>query len=127
MRLALAILAFALPTGFAQTKEPAPSTPPAPTLPKPTPSKDAAAVKFEGFELKDAKLISIMRVIRAKAYHQGELIEIELNDLPNGALGDRMLTVSFKEITVGQLMKHLSSLADFKYSIKGNVITIDPK
>ena len=125
MRVILAILAFALLTGFAQTKEPAPTT--NPTLPKPTPAKDAAAVKFEGFELKDAKLISIMRVIRAKAYHQGELVEIELNDLPNGALGDRKISVSFKEITVGQLMKQLSILGDFKYAIKGNVITIDPK
>ena len=30
-------------------------------------------------------------------------------------------------LTVGQLIKQLSQLADFKYTIKGNVITIDPK
>ena len=125
MHVILAFLAFALLTGFAQTKEPAPSTTPA--LPKPTPAKDAAAVKFEKFELKDTKLVNVLGVIRAKAYNQGNLIEITLKDLPNGALGDRMLSVSFKEITVGQLIKQLSQLADFKYTIKGNVITIDPK
>lgn len=98
-----------------------------PGLPHPWPAADAALVKFSQFELKDAKLVNVLGVIRAKAYNQGNLIDIELHDLPNGALGDRIVTVSFKEITVGQLMKHLSSLADFSYTIKGNVITIDPK
>jgi len=37
-----------------------------------------------------------------------------------------MLSVSCKEITVGQLIKQLSQLADLKYTIKGNVITIEP-
>jgi len=97
-----------------------------PGLPHPWPAADAALVKFSQFELKDAKLVNVLGVIRAKAYNQGNLIDIELHDLPNGALGDRRLSVSFKEITVGQLMKHLSSLADFRYTIKGNVITIDP-
>lgn len=97
-----------------------------PGLPRPAPVADAGLVKFSQFELKDVKLVDLLRTLRAKAYNQGNLIEIELHDFPNGTLGDRMLNVSFKEITVGQLMKHLSSLADFKYTIKGNVITIDP-
>jgi hypothetical protein len=97
-----------------------------PGLPHPCPADDASLEKFSQFELKDAKLINVLRVIRAKAYNQGNLIDLELNDLPNGALGDRTVSVSFKEITVGQLIKQLSQLADFKYTIIGNVITIDP-
>ncbi|MEY3813261.1 MAG: hypothetical protein RL495_1208, partial [Verrucomicrobiota bacterium] len=97
-----------------------------PGLPHPWPAADAGLVKFSQFELKDAKLVNVLGVIRAKAYNQGNLIDITLKDLPNGALGDRMLSVSFKQITVGQLIKQLSQLADFKYTIKGNVITIEP-
>ena len=125
MRLVLALLAFAIPTTFAQTKEHTPST--VRSLPKPVPAKDAAAVKFSQFELKDAKLINVLRVMRAKAYNQGNLIDFELNDLPNGALGDRTVSVSLKEITVGQLMQTLSQVADFKFTIKGNTITVETK
>lgn len=124
MRLALALLALTLTPVFAQTKEPAPST--VRTLPKPFPAKDAAAVKFEQFELKDATLLSVIRVIRASAYNQGELIDMTFID-PKGELEGRIVSLSLKNVTVGQLMKHLSVLADFKYSIKGNTITVEPK
>jgi hypothetical protein len=108
----------------------APGTLPGPVmpgLPHPWPAADASLVKFSKFELKDAKLINVLRVIRAKAYNQGNLIDFELNDLPNGALGDRTVSVSFKEITVGQLMQTLSQVADFKFTIKGNTITVETK
>ena len=124
MRLVLALLAFALPSVIAQTTEPAPST--GRTLPKPVPAKDAAAVKFNQFELKDAKLLDVMRVIRAKAYNQGELIDMVLED-PKGDLEGRAVSISLKDTTVGQIIQHLSVLADFKYSIKGNTITVESK
>jgi hypothetical protein len=124
MRLPLALLALALPSVFAQTKEPSPAN--VPTLPKPVPAKDAAAVKFDQFELKDAKLLSVIRVIRASAYNQGELIDMTFID-PKGELEGRIVSLSLKNVTVGQLMKHLSVLADFKYTIKGNTITVEPK
>jgi hypothetical protein len=124
VRLVLALLAFAFPSIFAQTKEPTPST--VGTLPKAVPAKDAAAVKFEKFELKDAKLLDVIRVIRAKAYNQGELIDVVLED-PKGDLEGRAVSISLKDTTVGQTMKQLSVLADFKYTIKGNTITVEPK
>ena len=124
MRLVLALLALTLPPLFAQTKEPSPGT--VPSLPKPVPAKDAAAVKFEQFELKDAKLLSVIRVIRAKAYNQGELIDMTFVD-PKGELEGRVVNLSLKNVTVGQVMQYLSVLADFKYTIKGNTITVEPK
>jgi hypothetical protein len=124
IRLVLALLAFVLPATFAQTKEPTPST--VRTLPKPVPAKDAATVAFEKFELKDCKLVDVIRVIRAKAYNQGELIDMVLID-PKGELEDRPVNLSLTKVTVGQLMKHLSVLADFKYTIKGHTINIEPK
>ncbi len=118
--LAAILLALTLPTTFAQSKDPAPA------LPKPVPAKDAAAVKFEKFELKDAKLLSVIRVIRAKAYNQGELIDMLLID-PKDELAGRVVTMSLTDTTVGQVMQILSRAADFKYAIKGNTITIEPK
>jgi len=123
MRLAFALLALATSLAFAQTKEPA--TTPA-SLPKPVPAKDAAAVKFEHFELKDAKLVNVLQVIRAKAYNQGELIDMVLVD-PKGELEGRLVSISLTNVTVGQLMKHLSLLADFKHTIKGATITVESK
>ena len=107
----------------------APGTLPAPVmpgLPRPVPAPDAGAVKFAKFELKDAKLINVLQVIRANAYSQGNLIDIELHDLADGSLGDRTISISLTNTTVGQLMLMLSRIADFKYAIKGNVITVDP-
>ena len=125
MRLLLALLALSLPVCFAETKTSSPA--PAPALPKPTPAKDAATVRFEKFELKDTKLINVLQVIRAMAYHQGQLIDIELNDLADGSLGERTISISLTNTTVGQLMLMLSRIADFKCAIKGNVVTVDPK
>lgn len=124
MRLLLALLAFALPSVIAQTTEPAPST--VRTLPKPVPAKDAAAVKFNRFELKDAKLLDVMRVIRAKAYNQGELIDMVLID-PKGELAGRVVSMTLTDTTVGQVMLMTSVAADFKYTIKGNTITVEPR
>ena len=107
----------------------APSALPAPAargIPKPIAVKDAAAVKFERFELKDATLLSVMRVIRAKAYNQGELIDMVLID-PKGELEGRVVSLTLTEPTVGQVMQTLSRAADFKYTIKGNTITVEPK
>ena len=107
----------------------APSALPAPAvrgIPKPVPVKDAAAVKFNRFELKDAKLLDVMRVIRAKAYNQGELIDMVLED-PKGELAGRVVSLTLTETTVGQVMQTLSRAADFKYTIKGNTITVEPK
>ena len=107
----------------------APSALPAPAargIPKPIAVKDAAAVIFERFELKDATLLSVMRVIRAKAYNQGELIDMVLID-PKGELEGRVVSMSLKDTTVGQVMQTLSRAADFKYTIKGNTITVEPK
>lgn len=107
----------------------APSALPAPAvrgIPKPVPVKDAAAVKFNQFELKDAKLLDVMRVIRAKAYNQGELIDMVLED-PKGELAGRVVSLTLTETTVGQVMQTLSRAADFKYTIKGNTITVEPK
>jgi len=123
MRLAFALLVLASSLAFAQTKEP--STAPV-ALPKPLPAKDAAAVKFEQLELKDAKLLSVLQVIRAKAYNQGELIDMVLVD-PKGELEGHLVSLSLKNVTVGQVMQHLSLLADFKHTIKGATITIEPK
>ena len=107
----------------------APSALPAPAvrgIPKPVPVKDAAAVKFNRFELKDAKLLDVMRVIRAKAYNQGELIDMVLED-PKGELAGRVVSLTLTETTVEQVMQTLSRAADFKYTIKGNTITVEPK
>ena len=107
----------------------APSALPAPAIrgiTKPVPVKDAAAVKFNQFELKDATLLSVMRVIRAKAYNQGELIDMVLED-PKGELAGRVVSLTLTETTVGQVMQTLSRAADFKYTIKGNTITVEPK
>jgi hypothetical protein len=107
----------------------APSALPAPAargIPKPIAVKDAAGVKFNQFELKDATLLSVMRVIRAKAYNQGELIDMVLED-PKGELAGRVVSMSLKDTTVGQVMQTLSRAADFKYTIKGNTITVEPK
>ena len=107
----------------------APSALPAPAvrgIPKPVPVKDAAAVKFNRFELKDAKLLDVMRVIRAKAYNQGELIDMVLED-PKGELAGRVVSLTLTETTVEQVMQTLSHAADFKYTIKGNTITVEPK
>ena len=107
----------------------APSALPAPAvrgIPKPVPVKDAAAVKFNRFELKDAKLLDVMRVIRAKAYNQGELIDMVLED-PKGELAGRVVSLTLTETTVGQVMQTLSRASDFKYTIKGNTITVEPK
>ena len=107
----------------------APSALPAPAargIPKPIAVKDAAAVKFNQFELKDATLLSVMRVIRAKAYNQGELIDMVLED-PKGELAGRVVSMSLTDTTVGQVMQTLSRAADFKYTIKGNTITVEPK
>jgi hypothetical protein len=95
-------------------------------IPKPVPVKDAAAVKFNQFELKDATLLSVMRVIRAKAYNQGELIDMVLID-PKGELAGRVVSMTLTDTTVGQVMQTLSRAADFKYTIKGNTITVEPK
>ncbi|MEY4306827.1 MAG: hypothetical protein RJA95_195 [Verrucomicrobiota bacterium] len=124
LRLILALLTLALPAVHAQPKKE--TTPVAAPLPKPVPAKDAAAVKFERFELKDAKLLSVLQVIRAKAYHQGELIDMVLTD-PKGELEGRQISLSLKNVTVGELMQHLSVLADFKYTIKGDTVTVEPK
>ena len=107
----------------------APSALPAPAvrgIPKPVPVKEAAAVKFNRFELKDAKLLDVMRVIRAKAYNQGELIDMVLED-PKGELAGRVVSLTLTETTVEQVMQTLSRAADFKYTIKGNTITVEPK
>ena len=107
----------------------APSALPAPAvrgIPKPVPVKDAAAVKFNRFELKDAKLLDVMRVIRAKAYNQGELIDMVLED-PKGELAGRVVSLTLTETTVEQVMQTLSRAADFKYTTKGNTITVEPK
>ena len=107
----------------------APSALPAPAtrgITKPVPVKDAAAVKFNRFELKDAKLLDVMRVIRAKAYNQGELIDMVLED-SKGELAGRVVSMSLTDTTVGQVMQTLSRAADFKYTIKGNTITVEPK
>jgi hypothetical protein len=95
-------------------------------LPKPSPSRDPAGVKFMKFELKDAKLINVLSVIRAKAYLQGDLLEIEIKD-PKGELDNRLVSLNLTNTTVGQVMEMLSRLADFKYSIEGNTITLEPK
>jgi len=107
----------------------APPALPAPVargIPKPVPVKDAAAVKFNQFELKDAKLLDVMRVIRAKAYNQGELIDMVLID-PKGELAGRVVSMTLTDTTVGQVMQTLSRAADFKYTIKGNTITVEPR
>jgi len=67
-----------------------------------------------------------MRVIRAKAYNQGELIDMVLID-PKGELEGRVVSLTLTETTVGQVMQTLSRAADFKYTIKGNTITVEPK
>jgi hypothetical protein len=100
--------------------------PAAPGIPKPVPVKDAAAVKFNHFELKDAKLLDVMRVIRAKAYNQGELIDMVLID-PKGELAGRVVNMTLTDTNVGQVMMMTSVAADFKYTIKGNTITVEPK
>jgi len=107
----------------------APGTLPAPVmpgLPHPWPAADASLVKFSQFELKDANLINVLRVIRAKAYNQGNLIDIVISD-KKGDLDGRTVSISLKDTTVGQLMEQLSRVADFKYTIKGNTITVEPK
>ena len=111
----------------AQPATKAPAAPKAPPANKPTPASDAGAVQFESFELKDAKLIDVLRVIRAKAYMQGQLIDITLDDRPDGSLGDQMVTVSLKSTTVGQVLQLLSRTAGFRYVIKGHEVTISPK
>jgi hypothetical protein len=107
----------------------APGTLPAPVmpgLPHPWPAADAGLVKFSQFELKDANLINVLRVIRAKAYNQGNLIDIVIND-KKGDLDGRTVSISLKDTTVGQLMEQLSRVADFNYTIKGNTISVEPK
>lgn len=100
--------------------------PVAPGIPRPTPSPDPAGVRFSKFELKDTKLIDALRVIRAKAYNQGNLIEIVVNDR-TGKLEARSISISLTDITIGQLMEALSHTADFKYSIQGATLTVEPK
>lgn len=123
MRIAFALLALAASTAHAQIK--APGAPPS-ALPKPVPCKDAAAVIFEKFELKDTDLLSVLRVIRAKAYNQGELIDMVFVD-PKGELAGRVVSISLSNVSAEQIMKHLSVLAAFKYTIKGASITVEPK
>jgi hypothetical protein len=100
--------------------------PVAPGIPKPVPAKDPAGIKFTKFELKDAKLLTVMGVIRSKAYFQGQLIDIVFKD-PKGVLDNRPVSLTLTNTTVGQVMEMLSRLADFKYSIEGNTITLEPK
>jgi hypothetical protein len=107
----------------------APATSPAPVapgIPKPVPAKDPAGIKFEKFELKDAKLLTVMGVVRSKAYFQGQQIDIVFKD-PKGELDNRPVSLNLTNTTVGQVMEMLSRLADFKYSIEGNTITLEPK
>lgn len=98
----------------------------APTIRKPLPSADPAGIKFEKFELKDAKLLTVMGVVRSKAYFQGQKIDIVFKD-PKGELDNRPVSLNLTNTTVGQVMEMLSRLADFKYSIEGNTITLEPK
>ena len=100
--------------------------PAAPGIPKPVPSADPAGVKFAKFEVQDAKLLTVMGVIRSKAYFQGQLIDIVFKD-PKGELDNRPVSLKLTNVTVGQLMEMLSRAADFKYTIQGNTITLEPK
>lgn len=112
MRIALALLFLSLPAAYAQTKDATPSPPLPPRVYPSQPSKDAAAVKFEKFELKDTKLINALRVIRAKAYNQGELIDVVLVD-PKNELGERMVNLKLLNVTVDTTLGYLAALADF--------------
>jgi hypothetical protein len=67
-----------------------------------------------------------MGVIRSKAYFQGQLIDIVFKD-PKGELDNRPVSLKLTNVTVGQLMETLSRVADFKYTIQGNTITLEPK
>ena len=100
--------------------------PAAPGIPQPTPSADPAGIRFAGFEVTDVKLLTVMGLVRSKAYFQGSLIDIVFKD-PKGELDGRLVSLKLTNITVGQLMETLSRVADFKYTIQGNVITLVPK
>jgi hypothetical protein len=46
---------------------------------------------------------------------------------PKGELAGRVVSMTLTDTTVGQVMQTLSRAADFKYTIKGNTITVEPK
>ena len=86
-------------------------------------AKDIATVRLAKFERKDAPLIDVLQAVQAEAKKQGQTTNLVLVD-PKGALAQRKVSVSFQNISLGDLLKMLSKIADFQYEIKGATITI---
>lgn len=86
-------------------------------------AKDIAAVRLAQFERKDAPLIDVLQAVQAQAKKQGQTTNLVLLD-PKGTLAQRKVSVSFQNISLGDLLKQLSKVADFQYEIKGTTITV---
>ena len=89
----------------------------------PTFAKDVSTVRLAKFERKDAPLIEVLQAAQAEAKKQGQTTNLVLLD-PKGLLAGRKVSISFQNISLGDLLKQLSKVADFKYEIKGTMITV---
>ena len=88
-------------------------------------AKDIATVRLAHFERKDAPLIDVLQAVQDQAKKQGQTTNLVLVD-PKGELAQRKVSVNFQNISLGDLLKQLSKVADFKYEIKGTMITVQP-
>ena len=89
----------------------------------PTFAKDVSSVRLAKFERKDATLIDVLQAVQAEAKKQGQTTNLVLVD-PKGELAQRKVSVSFQNVSLGDLLKQLSKLTDFQYEIKGTMITV---
>jgi hypothetical protein len=89
----------------------------------PAVAKDVSTVRLAQFELKDSPLVTVLQTVQEQAKKQGQTTNLVLVD-PKGALAQRKVSVSFQNISLGDLLKQLSKVADFQYEIKGVTITI---
>ncbi len=88
-------------------------------------AKDVATVRLAHFERKDAPLISVLQAAQEEAKKQGQTTNLVLLD-PKGLLAGRKVSISFQNISLGDILKQLSKVADFQYEIKGTMITVRP-
>ena len=89
----------------------------------PAAEKDTYTVRLTRFECKDTPLITVLQSVQDQAKKQGQTTNLVLVD-PKGELAQRKVSVNFQNISLGDLLKQLSKVADFKYEIKGTMITV---
>jgi hypothetical protein len=70
----------------------------------PTFAKDVSTVRLAKFERKDAPLIEVLQAAQAEAKKQGQTTNLVLLD-PKGLLAGRKVSISFQNISLGDLLK----------------------